>query len=139
MERILVSMKGHKVPWEALARSIALCRRIGASLYVLSVLPPGKAKKTSAPEGTKKLEQQLKDAAEHSVHTESFITEGKYEQEVIKFVEQHRITRLVTEHGNANGANEERDLASLQMIRHRVSCCFEIVTPRKRESREDGK
>ncbi|QJT09716.1 universal stress protein [Oceanidesulfovibrio marinus] len=135
MERILVSMNRGKVPWEALSRSIALAKRIGASLYVLSVFPPGKPDAGPDPDSRRKLDQQIKDASDDGLHVDSFISEGSYEQEVIRFVEQNKITLLVTEYGNIGRGHSEQEWASLQTIRHRVSCRVEIVTPRRMTSR----
>ncbi len=140
MERILVSRNGRTVPWEALARSIALAKRIDARLYVLTVLPQGQAMDSADPETVKRLDRRIKDATEDGVRIDSFLAEGNYEQEVINFAQQNKITLLVTEHGGVDGRHAEREWASLQTIRHRVSCRVEIVTARRPEPEieEDG-
>ncbi len=131
MERILVSMSSRMTPWEALTRSVALARRINARVFVLTVVGPGKSMEDIDPENRTKLEQLVEAAGEDGVHIDSFISEGNYEDEVITFVKHNKITLLVTEYGTSGDKEHEREQASLQKIRHRVSCRVEIVTPRK--------
>ncbi len=131
MERILVSMSNRMVPWEALTRSVALAKRINAQVFVLTVVGPGKSADSVDPENRTKLEQLVEAAGEDGVHIDSFISEGNYEDEVIRFVKQNRITLLVTEYGTGGCREQEREQISLQQIRHRISCRVEIVTPRK--------
>ncbi len=131
MERILVSMSNRIIPWEALTRSVALARRINAQVFVLTVVGPGKSMDDIDPENRTKLDQLVEAAGQDGVHIDSFISEGNYEDEVITFVKHNKITLLVTEYGTGGDKEHEREQASLQQIRHRVSCRVEIVTPRK--------
>lgn len=135
MERILVTMNGRKALWEALSRSIALAERIKARLYVLVVFSKNSAERDFDEGFIQELERHVEEAKEDGRPVDLFIAEGSYEQEVIRFVEENKITLLVTEYTGGTGRIAEREKASLQMIRHRVSCRVEIVTPRKTESK----
>ena len=63
-----------------------------------------------------------------------FIAEGRYEKEVINFVNHNKISLLVHEvnYGDARSAN--RDLLFLRSLRHRVACTVEIVSTKKTTS-----
>ncbi|MBV5343308.1 hypothetical protein JZU68_06755, partial [bacterium] len=60
-----------------------------------------------------------------------FLTEGNYEDEVINFVNHHKIALLVheTTEGDARSANKESAL--LRALRHRLTCRMELVAPMK--------
>ncbi len=137
MERILVTMNGRSAAMEALSRSLALASRIEARLFVLVVTPASGKKKGIDRNFLQDLERRIKSANETGIHVDLFFSEGNYEQEVIKFAENHKITLIVTEHDGPDGAMDHK-LASLRMIRHRVSCRVEIVSPRKITPKGDG-
>lgn len=79
----------------------------------------------------KRLELLIELAKSEGVRVDYFIAEGNYEEEVIRFVEQNRITLLVAESAEEENSNSERELAQIRTIRHRVACRVELVSPRK--------
>lgn len=137
MERILVSMSSQCGAWGAWSRAISLAGRIDARLYALLLAPPsektaGAAGDNSSAGGVRKrLELLIELAKSKGVQVDYFMSEGNYEEEVIRFVEQNRITLLVAESAEEENANSERDLARIRRIRHRLSCRVEVVTHRK--------
>ncbi len=138
MERILVCLKEGEITWEALARALALARRIKVRLYVLQVFHANLDRNRSESEDMKRLKQCIKEAGDEGLHIDFFVTEGNFEQEVIDFVQRNKITLLITEHWRQDSGIIEREKLSLEMIRHRVSCRVEVVTAIRSEHKEDG-
>lgn len=143
MERILVSMSSQRGAWGAWSRAISLCRRIGARLYALLLMPPSAKGAGTAGDNTpggvrKRLELLIELAKAEGVQVDYFVSEGNYEEEVIRFVEQNRITLLVAESAEEETANSERESARIRRIGHRVSCRVELVSPRKDNNFHEG-
>lgn len=138
MERILVSMHGAHGSWAALSRAVSLAKRIDAWVYVLLVRASSARKEDGLPSTERTMRRQLElfieSAKAEGIHIDQFVAEGAYEEEVIHFVDNHRITILVAETGNGDGRSGERESASLRKIRHRISCRVELVSPRKNEN-----
>jgi nucleotide-binding universal stress UspA family protein len=126
--------------WGAWSRAISLARRIDARLYALLLAPPS-AKPVATAGGNstagdvrKRLELLIELAKSEGVQVDYFISEGSYEEEVIRFVEQNRITLLVAESAEDENSNPERELAQIRRIGHRVTCRVELVSPRKTQN-----
>jgi hypothetical protein len=137
MERILVSMDAHRGSWEAWSRAISLAKRIDARLYALLVLPraeqrlAGGADRGAASDVRKRLELLLEKAELDGIHVDYFVSEGTYEEEVIHFVEQNKITLIVAEPPDGNARHPDRENSNFRKIRHRINCRMELVTTRK--------
>jgi len=136
MERILVSMHCRNGPWGALSRAISLAGRIDAKLYALLVLPPcaessGIQEHNPLCKTKERLELLIEIAKAEGSRIDYFISEGNYEEEVIRFVQQNRITLLIAESPDRDGPHPERDLAQIRKIQHRIACRVELVSPRK--------
>ena len=139
MERILVSMNFRSGSWGAWSRAISLARRIEAKLYVLLVLPPspkgaGTEEHNAAGSTRERLELLIEIAKSEGARVEYFISEGNYEEEVIRFVEQNRITLVIAESPDEENPRSERDLAQIRKIQHRIACRVELVSPRKTQN-----
>lgn len=135
MERILVSLDGQHAAWEALARAVSLATRIEARVFVLLVTPPegdavGPAEADIRAALRRRLEMAIEAAKAKGIAIDFFMTEGAYEEEVIRFIENHKITLLVADGGEGAGRRQPRD-AALDWILHRATCRVELVTPRK--------
>lgn len=137
MERILVSMDARRGSWEAWSRAVSLAKRIDARLYTLLVLPQaeqrptGGADRGAASDVRKRLELLLQKAELDGIHVDYFVSEGTYEEEIIHFVEQNKITLIVAEHPDGSLKHPDRENSDIRKIRHRVNCRMEFVTPRK--------
>jgi len=138
MERILVSMGARQGAWDAWNRAILLARRVGpdARVYALLVMPLGHGENSHCDSDIhivrERFELQIELAKSEGIRIDYFITEGDYEEEVIRFAKSNRITLLVlesTEGGKRNSA--KGGLASLRRIIHRILCRVELVTPLK--------
>lgn len=139
MERILVGTSPRQGAFRALARAISLAKRIDARVHVLFVsppsdgLPPGQA----SPEH-RRLRLMAQQAAREGVGIECFVTQGHYEEEVIRFAREHRITLLVSESTGGDGVGAQRDGQSLKQILHGIACRVELVSPRGDETATQG-
>jgi len=136
MEQILVGIDGQHSAWEALARACTLAKRIDAHLHVLLVQPSADNKASSgevqnAEDLRKHLELRIKTAKSQGIPIDYFITEGQYEEEIVRFVNHYRITLLVYELNYRELNSTEKGTLSLQAIRHRIACKVETVAPRK--------
>jgi K+-sensing histidine kinase KdpD len=136
MERILVSMNCRSGSWDAWSRAISLARRIDAKLYALLVLLPsekgiGIEEHKACGRIRERLELLIEAAKSEGAQIDYFISEGDYEEEVIRFVEQHRITLVIADSPDEENPRSERDLAQIRKIQHRVTCRVELVSPRK--------
>ncbi|WP_051284187.1 universal stress protein [Desulforegula conservatrix] len=138
MERILVSMGAGHGAWDAWNRAILLARRIGtdARVYALMIMPSGHGG-NSLHDGEisivrERFELQIELAKSEGIHVEYFITEGDYEEEVIRFAKSNRITLLVIESTEGSGRNNAKGgMNSLRRIIHRILCRVDLVTPLK--------
>jgi nucleotide-binding universal stress UspA family protein len=139
MERILVIMNNQHYSWEALGRAVSLAKRINARVFVLKVFSQdvketgavGEDMKTSA---GRRLENIIQAARADSIRIEYFVTEGEFEEEVIRFVEHNKISILVVEPGSwetKSSENPEKGLGPIQEILYRISCRVEMVSPKK--------
>jgi nucleotide-binding universal stress UspA family protein len=139
MERILVGTSPRHGALSALTRAISLAKRIEARVHVLFVAPPEGNVPSGLPDDKALAEQRrlrllAQQAAQEGVGVESFMTEGAYEEEVIRFAREHRITLLVLESGDGDGRGAQRDDQSLKQILHGISCRVELVSPRRDET-----
>ena len=146
MERILVIMTDQYHPWEALGRAVALAKRISARVFVLKVFSQDEEqgegveqdKKTSA--GIR-LENMIQTARTDSIGIDYFVTEGDFEEEVIRFVDNNKISILVAETGEWDSRhceNPGKGLGPIQDIMYRISCRVELVSPKKIPDNEES-
>ncbi len=139
MERILVIINNQNYAWEALGRAVSLAKRINSRVFVLKVFSPHEKEigtiehdmKTSA---GRRLENIIQTARADSIKIEYFVTEGDFEEEVVRFVEHNKISILVVEPGSweiKGSENPEKGLGPVQEILYRISCRVEMVSPKK--------
>lgn len=148
MERILVSIGTEYNSWEAWNRAILLAKRLGpeTKLFALLVLPDVDGFNAVSDKDARmirerfKLQVELAKSENENIHIDCFITEGSFEEEVIRFAQNNRITLLVLEsaegckrHNSAKG-----NLPSLRTIIHKIPCRVELVTPLKYKQKGKG-
>jgi hypothetical protein len=137
MERVLVSMNSRQGAWEALSRAISLARRIDARIYALLVLPPltpvGSIVEQNASGVRERLELLIEAAKSENIHIDYFISEGKYEEEVIQFIDQNKITLLIVESPEGENRTIDRELYPIDSLRHRTTCRMEVISLRKNQ------
>jgi nucleotide-binding universal stress UspA family protein len=151
MERILVSMDSRKsMPprldksregvvsgfMGALYRAIHLAERINAAVHVLVVLD---GEEGSAGQGTfadredsvrQGLDLLVEKGRSDGVRVNCYIAHGDYEEEVIRFVKENRISMLVLgvpDTGSGDTESLQKFDKSLRRIRQGIDCMIELV------------
>ena len=136
MENILVAIDAKHNAWEALSRACSLARRVHVHVNVLLVIPP-QSRNLSYTEAQlettvrERLELMLEVFKAEGVRINYFVTEGVYEEAVIVFTQNNRVTLLVYEATDGDARSADGECASLRAIRHRVACRVEVVAPIK--------
>ncbi len=139
MEKILVCVDARHGAWGAWARAISLAKRIDAKVYALLVLQAGGTEVGNTDTSTDRsvrehLELLIELAKSDGIPIDYFVSEGSYEEEVIRFANQHKITLIVAEPQRGDNRHSDREFASFEKIRHRIRCRAELVSPRKFEN-----
>jgi nucleotide-binding universal stress UspA family protein len=135
MERILVGMDIREAALGAVYRAIHLAIRIKASVHILIVSDAGAALSgedvLNALEGSvrKRLDLMIEMGRSEGVTINYYVSQGDYEEEVIRFVEENSITLLVLgflddEPKKKTGRDFRRSLSN---IRKRINCSIELV------------
>jgi len=143
MERILVGMSGKSGAWEAWSRAISLAKRIDARVYALLVLCPFPSagyghQEKEASVVRQRLELLIELGKSEGVPIDYFISEGDYEEEVIRFVDQNRISLLVVECTDGENLQKCREDLPIRKILHRAKCRVELIGHRKIEQLKIG-
>ena len=90
-----------------------------------------------------RLGQFVEKAQNEKIAVDYYISEGDYENELIRFIQEKRITLLVLGAPSGQGAATARFSAFLERVRHRVNCRIEVVheknftAQKEREEEED--
>jgi len=122
--------------WEALSHACFLAKRIPAQINVLFVETPtnGKNKtveKALQDEIRKRLAMHIEQFKSEGIVINLFMTEGSYENEIIRFARHNRITLILHEAREEDGRSMGLLSAPLRSLRHRLACRVEIVSPKK--------
>ncbi|MGD9947305.1 MAG: universal stress protein [Desulfobulbus sp.] len=134
MEKILVAIDARRGAWAALSHACSLAKRIEVDLNVLLVNPQtrggGKTVRGELEQVVRKrLELLLETAKGEGITINYFMTEGSYEDEVINFVNHHKIALLVYETRGRDARSAAKDAVALRALRHRLTCKMEVVAP----------
>jgi len=146
MEKVLVGLYPGKTSLWAAVHALNLATRIKSRLYFLLVIDP--AAKGSDESLMRQVEASMKSSLESLVEegisdgipVDYYITYGQYDNELVKFVKENKITILVVgsppfQHGRFEDFDD-----LLEKIRHRIDCRIEVVhekTVKKRKKGED--
>jgi len=79
----------------------------------------------------RRLELMTEEARAKGVAIERYDTEGAYDEEVIRFVREHKISLLVVESSEGDHRQSGWSELEFQNIRHRIACRVERVSPRR--------
>ena len=133
MQKILVGLDPGKTSLWAAVHALNLAKRIKARLYFLLVIDPAaKGSDESLIRQVEasmksKLESLIEEGISDGIPVDYYITYGQYDNELIKFVKENRITMLVVGSPTPqNGRLEDFD-DLLEKIRHRIDCRIEVV------------
>lgn len=142
MEKILVAVDGKRGAWEALSHACSLAKRIAVKLNILLVATPdihrlSHSEKEAEKQIRIKLELLIEAAKVEGIQINYFITEGIYENEVIQFVNNNKISLLVYGSNDGDMRAASKDLEFLRSLRHRIACTVEVVSPKKTMSSKE--
>lgn len=136
MEKILIAIDCKHGAWEALYHACSLAKRIRAQINVLFIVPPASEnlstiEKTLQEDMRKRLSMHIEQFKSEGIMINLFMTEGSYEDEIIRFIRHNRITLMLHESRERDGRSVYRHDSALSSLRHRISCRVEIVSPKK--------
>ena len=134
MEKILVGLYPGKTSLWAAVHALNLSKRINARLYFLLVID--NAIKGSDKSLMRHIETSMKSSLEslieegisEGIPVDYYITYGQYDNELVKFVRENKITMLVVESPKLQDRRHIEDFDDLlEKIRHRIDCRIEVV------------
>jgi len=135
MEKVLIAIDGKHGPWQALSHACSLAKRISIQIHVLFVVPPDAESRTTVEKRLqadiwKQLSMYIERSKSEGIMINLFMTEGNYEDEIIRFAKHNRITLMLHE-TQEDGRSAGHHSAALRSLRHRIACKVEIVSPKK--------
>jgi nucleotide-binding universal stress UspA family protein len=133
MEKILVGLYPGKTSLWAAVHALNLSKRINARLFFLLVIDPEiKGSDQSLMRQVEasvrsSLESLIEEGISDGISVDYYITYGQYDNELVKFVKENKITMLVV--GSPTPRDERFDDFEdlLEKIRHRIDCRVEVV------------
>jgi nucleotide-binding universal stress UspA family protein len=134
MEKILVSMNPVSASFWAGLHALSLAKRIDATVCFLYVLDSRSSEERAhqtyqdAPSDvTKRMDRFVEKARAEGIAVDCYVSEGDYENELIRFVHDKQITMLVLSAPGTQTVTPARFSAFLDRIRHRVDCRIEVL------------
>ena len=146
MEKILVAMDPVRTNFYACIHALNLAKRIKAKVLFLLVfsLTAEKTEKSLEEEIAspvkRRLDSFIEEGRSDGIAVDYYLVHGDFENEIVSFVQENRITLLVVEFPVEQGQLAEDFRFFLEKIRHRIDCHIEVVhekpviTERKEES-----
>jgi hypothetical protein len=99
-----------------------------ARVSLLLVLDPGPGGKGEiGPPLRRELEGLIEQVRSEGLPVEYYISQGSFEEELVRFTKEHRVTMLVIDQPTARGGAVHESTTLLEKIRHRVDCRIEVV------------
>jgi nucleotide-binding universal stress UspA family protein len=138
MEKILVGLYPGKTSLWAAIHALNLSKRINARLYFLLVINPEVKKSDQSlvrqVEATIRsdLESLIEEGISDGIPVDYYITTGQYENELVKFVKENKITMLVVGSPTPQDGSFEDFEDLLEKVRHRIDCRIEVVHEKNR-------
>jgi nucleotide-binding universal stress UspA family protein len=139
MENILAAMDPAETHFYAGVHALNLAKRIEAKVLFLLVYPPSTKRSARSRENKDeasvktRLAALIEEARSDGITVEYYVVHGRFEKELVSFVQANKITLLVIESSakrdSINGAK-----AFLDKIRHRIDCRIEVVNEKPETS-----
>ena len=144
VEKILVTMNPAHTRLFAGLHALNLARRINARVIFLLVSPAGAGRSGRSPVSRneaalkKRVEALIDEARSDGVAVDYYAASGDYEGELIRFVQDNKVTLLVVETPVGPPETAETFRNFLNKLRHRIDCRIEVVnekpkTPDRKE------
>ncbi len=131
MEKILVGIYSRDTSFWAGVHALNLAKRIGGKVFFLLIIGPGTGSKTDSAETEAFLKEKIKSLVQEGrsqgIVVDCYLTYGNYETELVKFVQENKISLLVIEPSAEQVKVPERFSSFLEKIRHRINCRIEVV------------
>ncbi len=134
MERILVGMESGRTSLWAVVHALNLAKRIKARVFILLVTDdvPAKGKKDSFIDEMEtsvkaSLESLIEEGISDGIVVDYYITQGQYDNELVKFIKVNKITLLVVGMPTAPYIHPGDFNDLIEKIRHRIDCRIEVV------------
>ena len=141
VEKILVTMNPARTRLFAGLHALNLAKRINAKVIFLLISPAGPglspdSRKEAALK--KRVAALIDDARSEGVAVDCYAASGDYEGELIRFVQDNKVTLLVVETPAGSPETMETFKNFLNKLRHRIDCRIEVVnekpkTPARKE------
>lgn len=132
MVTILAAIDPVEQQFNAGVRAINLAKRIKAKVMFLLLYPTrngGTVRMVDHPTDTavdKRLTLLIEEAHADDIPVDYCVASGRFESELVRFVQKNRIYLLVLE------SLPKRNRALLKSIRHRINCLIEVVSVKSR-------
>jgi nucleotide-binding universal stress UspA family protein len=134
MEKILVGLDPGKTSLWAAVHALNLSKRIQAKLFFLLIIDPvadgseeSLVRQVEA-DMKERLESLIQEGISDGIPVDYYITYGQYDNELVKFVRENKITMLVVESPTLQDRRHLEDFDDLlEKIRHRIDCRIEVV------------
>lgn len=133
MEKILVGLDPGKTSLWAAVHALNLSKRIQAKLYFLLIIDPvangseeSLVRQVEA-DMKERLESLIEEGISDGIPVDYYITYGQYDNELVKFVKENKITMLVVGSPTPQDGRLEDFDNLLEKIRHRIDCRIEVV------------
>ena len=133
MERILVGLDTAEGSLWSGIHALNLAKRIDAKVSFLLVIDPDVDKRDLAildqEKGymTKRLGALIEQGRADGIAVDYFVTYGKFDVEIVKFIKENRITMLVIGLPADQKGSSGHFAELLEKVRHRIDCRIEVV------------
>jgi len=131
MEKILVAVDPGKTSIWTAVHGLNLARRIRARVYILLVSAPrgaGSAEEFLRQDVKDEIEALVEEARSEDISVDLYVAFGPYDEEVVKFIRDNKITLLVLGVPlPGTGSSRSKFFDFVEKIRRRVDCRIEIV------------
>ena len=133
MERILVGLDTAEGSLWSGIHALNLAKRIDAKVSFLLVIDPDIDKHKNALQDQRKAHMSkslgalIEQGRDEGIGVDYFVTYGDYDNEVVRFIKENKITMLVV------GLPPDPDVSSgnftelIEKVRHRIDCRIEVV------------
>jgi nucleotide-binding universal stress UspA family protein len=133
MERILVGLDTAEGSLWSGIHALNLAKRIDAKVSFLLVIDPDvdKLEPPLLDQGkgymTKPLGALIEQGRAEGIAVDYFVTHGKFDVEIVKFIKENRITMLVVGLPADQKGSSGHFTELLEKVRHRIDCRIEVV------------
>jgi hypothetical protein len=146
MEKILAAINPVRTNFYACIHALNLAKRIKAKvLFLLVFSMPAREMKSFLKEEIaapvkRRLDSFIEEGRSDGFDVDYYLVYGDFENEIVSFIQENRITLLVIESPPERGQLAEDFKLFLERIRHRINCRIEVVNekPVLTERKEDS-